>query len=1281
MHHKFPTRLLAFLFLLGFNASAQNLFILPGSGSLNTNVQVYSPALGSLGSFGAGPGAFTVVARPGGTEFYAISTGSSQVTSVDYGFDTATATATLGAPATAAAISPNGNRLLVLAGTLHIFDTSTSTIFGTSSDTDLTGSGGLEAPSGTEVDFAFSLDGSAGYLLTQSGSGSALYDINLTSSSPTLAGSPSISIPGAATAVAVAPSGLIYVSTANAIEEINPSTFQLTAKGTIAVSGSPGKAVFTSNGRYLVAPNNQPSTGPWVEVDLATDTAVDTSGTGFTGVAPAAIFAAGNSTAYGYSAQAQSLYTLNLATPVSIAATTLPGVSQPAVTAVALSPEVASGSVSGPHYLYFVSNSILYRLDLTVDQIAGQVTLLQIADAISDAGAAFSGTPAALLSFGGSQQLPANNTTLPLVVRVLDSNGLPLNGVAVTYSTTDTGVSIAKSNVITGSNGYASTTAVTASSTSGVNIITATAGSLTPINFNITVGSGSSSPGQGQSDLLTITAGQGIVAYQALSIGNGYGPPLTVQLTNTSGAPVPNAAVTFTDLTPLVGSLSGGNANLNNGTLEVTTNSSGIASAPFVTFAVDTNLGHSQAVITASAPGAGTVTFYLTVVPQGVVSGGVASVDFTGAPAPGSVVKGSAGSTLANALTIRIFDGEGLPIPNVSVRMVAPGSSPSGETDATLDTDSTYATCSGPTGQVLLTDATGSATCNLKFLQQTLGQNVAIAVDVGYYLERSFFINIGAGQPAAIKFSQASASGNPGQTASSTITVVDGAGNPLSGVPVSFQVQTANTITLASSGSVTNSEGQVLLSGTLGSTAGTYQVEVAAGTATSDFSYTVIIPIASVTPLSGGNQTTLINTPFTVPLVVVVNTATGVAAGVPVTFSASNGATLSTTIATTDATGKASTQVTAGSSAGPITVTAKTSTGQSTAFSLTAVQSFPPVITTSNSTVTMTLAQGSTVQGLVPVEITNTGGGSLNWTATSDSTWLTPSPFSGTAPSTLNVDASAANLTAGSYTGTITISAAGAAPMTISVSLTVNPSPVSITGVVNGASFLAATAQNGWVTITGTGLSKTTRTWQSSDFINGQLPISLDGVSVTINGAAAYVYYISPTQVNVLAPLISFQDGANSATVPVSITSPVGSADSTMLIQTVAPGVFVLGNTKYAAAVHTDGALVAPVGMFPGAASRPVQAGETISVFLSGLGTNTNPPVPAGLVPTTDSVLLDAVSVKIGGTSATVSFAGMVGAGLYQVNLVAPSVGTGNQTFVLTVDAVSTQAGVLVSVQ
>ena len=63
-------------------------------------------------------------------------------------------------------------------------------------------------------------------------------------------------------------------------------------------------------------------------------------------------------------------------------------------------------------------------------------------------------------------------------------------------------------------------------------------------------------------------------------------------------------------------------------------------------------------------------------------------------------------------------------------------------------------------------------------------------------------------------------------------------------------------------------------------------------------------------------------------------------------------------------------------------------------------------------------------------------------------------------------------------------------------------------------------APNTWVELKGSNLASTgdSRTWLGSDFFGGQMPEQLDGVSATVNGKPAYVYYISSTQVNILTP-------------------------------------------------------------------------------------------------------------------------------------------------------------------
>jgi hypothetical protein len=76
-----------------------------------------------------------------------------------------------------------------------------------------------------------------------------------------------------------------------------------------------------------------------------------------------------------------------------------------------------------------------------------------------------------------------------------------------------------------------------------------------------------------------------------------------------------------------------------------------------------------------------------------------------------------------------------------------------------------------------------------------------------------------------------------------------------------------------------------------------------------------------------------------------------------------------------------------------------------------------------------------------------------------------------------------------------------------------------ITSSVNGVTFQAGMVPGSWVSIFGTNLSGKSREWVDGDFVGGnRLPTSLEGVRVNINGRAAFVSYVSPGQLNVLAP-------------------------------------------------------------------------------------------------------------------------------------------------------------------
>ena len=211
-----------------------------------------------------------------------------------------------------------------------------------------------------------------------------------------------------------------------------------------------------------------------------------------------------------------------------------------------------------------------------------------------------------------------------------------------------------------------------------------------------------------------------------------------------------------------------------------------------------------------------------------------------------------------------------------------------------------------------------------------------------------------------------------------------------------------------------------------------------------------------------------------------------------------------------------------------------------------------------------------------------------------------------------------------------------------------------VSSVVNASSYQPAIASAGFVSIFGTGFASSARSWGSSDFSGGKLPVSLDGVSVTINGKAAYVEYISPTQINAIAP-----DDDTIGPVPVQVTTPQGASYSgTVLKQKLSPAFFTYqsGASSYAAAVHVDGTLVGPNGP----SSRPAAPGEVIEVYGTGFGATT-PATPTAQLVAQSAPLALPVTMSIGGVAADVQWAGLVLAGLYQFNVKIPNVAAGDQ--------------------
>ena len=233
-----------------------------------------------------------------------------------------------------------------------------------------------------------------------------------------------------------------------------------------------------------------------------------------------------------------------------------------------------------------------------------------------------------------------------------------------------------------------------------------------------------------------------------------------------------------------------------------------------------------------------------------------------------------------------------------------------------------------------------------------------------------------------------------------------------------------------------------------------------------------------------------------------------------------------------------------------------------------------------------------------------------------------------------------------------------------------------ITGVTNAASFTANIAAAGWVSIFGTNLSAITATWGSSDFVNGALPTTLGGVSVTIDGLPAYVEFISPTQINVLAP-----DDTKTGAVAVQVTAAGQTSNSfTAQKQEYVPAFFTFDNGKYVAALHNANyTYVGAASVVAGA--TPAVPGEVVLLYGTGFGP-TDPATPTDqLVASPASLPANSVQITLGGVAANVVFAGLTESGLYQFDVTVPSLPSGDAAVVATIGGVATQTGVSITIQ
>jgi uncharacterized protein (TIGR03437 family) len=183
---------------------------------------------------------------------------------------------------------------------------------------------------------------------------------------------------------------------------------------------------------------------------------------------------------------------------------------------------------------------------------------------------------------------------------------------------------------------------------------------------------------------------------------------------------------------------------------------------------------------------------------------------------------------------------------------------------------------------------------------------------------------------------------------------------------------------------------------------------------------------------------------------------------------------------------------------------------------------------------------------------------------------------------------------------------------------------------------------------------------------------------VSVGGEPAYISYISPTQINALAPDVG------TGAVSVTVTNSSGASPSVAVgSQTVLPGFFQWGS--YAVATRQDYSLAVKDGTFPGLTTTPAKPGDIIILWGTGLGP-TSPSVPVGIeVPSgVTYYTADPATVTVGSAAAMVYGTALAPgyAGLYQVAIQIPTpLANGDYPVIATVSGQRSPPTTLITVQ
>jgi uncharacterized protein (TIGR03437 family) len=220
-------------------------------------------------------------------------------------------------------------------------------------------------------------------------------------------------------------------------------------------------------------------------------------------------------------------------------------------------------------------------------------------------------------------------------------------------------------------------------------------------------------------------------------------------------------------------------------------------------------------------------------------------------------------------------------------------------------------------------------------------------------------------------------------------------------------------------------------------------------------------------------------------------------------------------------------------------------------------------------------------------------------------------------------------------------------------------STIAAGGIVNAANgAAAAVAPGSLVSIYGTNLAGATASATSTP-----LPTTLNGVTVTVNGATVPLVYVSPGQINFQLPFEA-TNGTASATVSAGcgpsspVTFPVASAAPYLL----------LGGTGDAIVQNQDFSF--------NSADNAAPKSSIVTVYLIGIGPLDRQVATGAATPAEFFNARSPFKALIGGFDTSVKFLGMTPGfvGLAQANLEIPNLSPGKYPIVITVNGVDSNA-------